>query len=531
MAEVTKSDLLTNQDRFSDVINNNPYYFNVILNSSDGRVQQLKIGSINTLVIQDSITNPFHQGYLILNNTFDAVERITDLQDNDRTSNNTSGRFTSNRGFIFKGDSRDFLEIEIIPKLNESELSTKFDRANSDLLFRLYFLFSIYRTEEIEGDQPGQKFKKLYFWDTHYELLTEKNSYFSTANFVDKSKTDNILNLDDDERGINTGTAIKEFLNNFFNSEGETVTFNENFDAGSTSIFFASPARYKGIDCLNYLISRHVSSEKDNYDMGLLELERSTNRFSLKSLKSYFQSAVTPPVNNSLQTGGGELYLETFKLGLYSDDTKNYFIQPANFTPQLALFLDKYGTINNLIYDPMPGIHSQQKIASTNVHSYNYINKQFSIDSEKNDINHITDTYIDNYVKPFDSVSESGAFSNFFPGKNRQEQRNIKNIFSVIEDEADQRLSLGRNRVIYNNIFFNNTVIFKVPGSTHRQTGYFIGIDRDGAISYSDFDSKMLGIYFVIEVNHIFKGNEYFTELRCVKTYSFNNLFLNNNSI
>jgi hypothetical protein len=531
MAEITRSDLLTNQDRFSDVINNNPYYFNVILNSSDGRSQQLKIGSINTLVIQDSITNPFHQGYIVLNNTFDAVERITDLQNNDKISNNTSGSFTPNKGFIFKGDSRDFLEIDIIPKLDESDLSTKFDRANSDAVFRLSFVFSIYRTEEIEGDQPGQKFKKLYFWDTHYELLTEKNSYFSTADFVDESKTDNLLNLDDNERSIKTGTAIKEFLNNFFNSEGETITFDKNFDEGGRSVFFASPVRYKGVDCLNYLLSRHVSSEKDNYDMGLLQLERSTNKFSLKSLKSYFQGAVIPPVRNSLQTGSGELYLETFKLGLYSDDTQKYFIQPANFTPNLALFLGKYGTINNLVYDPMPGIHTQQEIASTSVHSYDQIGKQFCIDSEKNDINNITDTYIDNYVKPFNSVSESSAFSNFFPGKNRQQQKNIKNIFSVIENDADQRLSVGRNRVLYHNIFFNNTVVFKVPGSTHRQTGYFIGIDRDGALSYSDFDSKMLGIYFVIEVNHIFKGNEYYTELRCVKTYSFSNLFLNTNSI
>lgn len=517
MAATTQSDLLTNQDRFSDVINNNPYYFNVVLNSSDGRSQQLKIGSINSLVLQDSITNPFHQGYIILNNTFDAVERIADLENNDRISNSTSRTFTPTKGFIFKGDSRDFLEIDIIPQLNESELSTKFDRANSDTVFRLNFLFSIYRTEEIEGDQPGQKFKKLYFWDTHYELLTEKNSYFSTANFVDEIKTDNILNLDDNERGIKTGTAIKEFLNYFFNSEGETVTFDNNFDEGSTTIFFASPIRYKGVDCLNYLISRHVSSEKDNYDMGLLQLERSTNKFSLKSLKSFFENAIAQPVNNSQPTGGGELYLETFKLGLYSDDTQNHFIQPASFTPKLALFLDKYGTINNLVYDPMPGIYTQQEIASTNVHSYDYINKQFSIDSEKNDINSITNTYLDNYVKPFDKVSESAAYSNFFPGKNRQQQKNIKNIFSVIEDESDQRLSLGRNKIIYNNIFFNNTVSFRVPGSTHRQSGYFIGIDRDGAMPYSDFDSKMLGIYFVIEVNHIFKGNEYHTELRCVK--------------
>jgi hypothetical protein len=76
----------------------------------------------------------------------------------------------------------------------------------------------------------------------------------------------------------------------------------------------------------------------------------------------------------------------------------------------------------------------------------------------------------------------------------------------------------------------NNTISFTVPGSTHRQAGRFIGVTRDGAYPYSDFDNKILGIYFVVEVKHNFTGSDYFNELRCVKTYSYDNLFLNLNS-
>ena len=35
---------------------------------------------------------------------------------------------------------------------------------------------------------------------------------------------------------------------------------------------------------------------------------------------------------------------------------------------------------------------------------------------------------------------------------------------------------------------------------------------------------KFLGIYFVIEVKHIFDKNTYFNELVCVKTYNFKDL-------
>ena len=55
---------------FINIINNNPYRFNIGLFTSDGRYQQLKMGAINSLVLVDNFTNFYHDGYIIINNTF-----------------------------------------------------------------------------------------------------------------------------------------------------------------------------------------------------------------------------------------------------------------------------------------------------------------------------------------------------------------------------------------------------------------------------------------------------------------------------
>jgi pyrimidine operon attenuation protein/uracil phosphoribosyltransferase len=67
----------------------------------------------------------------------------------------------------------------------------------------------------------------------------------------------------------------------------------------------------------------------------------------------------------------------------------------------------------------------------------------------------------------------------------------------------------------------NNIISFRLPGYTARQAGRFIGIDRDGAMVASRLDDKLLGIYFILEVKHIFSDAEYYTDLHCIKTYNF----------
>jgi hypothetical protein len=80
-----------------------------------------------------------------------------------------------------------------MPKLDEDNFAFS-NNADAEKAFRIRFNFAIYNTEEVLGTNPGEKFKKLYFWDMHNELLREKNSYYSTANFVNNQDIINCSN-------------------------------------------------------------------------------------------------------------------------------------------------------------------------------------------------------------------------------------------------------------------------------------------------------------------------------------------------
>lgn len=509
--------------RFITNINNNPYRYNIGLITSDGRYQELRVGAINSLVILDNFANFYHEGYIIINNTFDAVERLNDFQRSEQLQ--TAKTFTQTKGYLMRGDSRDLLVIDIMPILEEnSDYSIK-SSEDAEKAFKLSFTFAIYNSEEIQGNAPGEKFKKLYFWDIHYELLREKNSYFSTADSID---SDNISSLGDNDRGILTGDAIKTFLLDFFKEEdGWPITVDdETFDTGSTDIFFSAPARFKGIDCLEYLLDRHASSSENNFDRAFLRIERNSSNFAFESLKDIFKSAIADTSNQGPIVGAG--YLETFKLGLYSETSNDWNLNQIDFTPAGALFLDKYGTINNFAYDPMPGEISQKEIAGVLVHSYDHDCKQFQIDQQRNTINASLSVYKENYVDVFNKVSQKNTkiYENIFPGEYRTANKNVRHAFTVISDSDDQRLTQGRNKVLFNSVYMNSAITFRVPGSTHRQAGKFIGINFDGASPDSEFNRKLLGVYFVVSVKHMFSGNEYFNEIKCIKTYNYENLLL-----
>jgi len=519
--------------RFINLINNNKYIFNVSLITADGRYQELRMGAINNLVIEDNFANFYHSGYIVLNNTFDAVERVVEFEkENDCVKAQGTAR-TNNKvkGYLMRGDARDLLVVDIMPILDDDDDSKVIAPSNDEdanTVFRISLVFAIYNTEEILGNAPGQKFKKLYFWDIHYELLKEKDSYFTTANFIE---SETLSQLDDGERGILTGDAIKNFLTEFFSEEDgwEISVDEENFDKGESSIFFSSPAKFKGIDALQYLLSHHSSSNKNNFDQGFLRLDRHSSTFSFKSLADIFKTALADVSNSDTSIGSG--YLETFKLGAYSESSECYNLERVDFTPAGALFLDKYGTINNFSYDPMPGEITQQNIATVAVHSYDFDCKQFQIDQERNSITSTLSVFKDNYVETFKKASKKFAdvYENVFPGDYRIANKNIRNTYTIYGAEGNEnlRLSQGRNKVLYNTIFMNSCINFRVPGTTLRQAGSFIGVNFDGASSTSEFNKKLLGVYLVLNVKHIFSGSEYFNELRCVKTYNYDKLLLN----
>jgi hypothetical protein len=542
-------DLPTN-DSLIYRINNNYYRFDVSIVNLEGRMQVVKPSAIKRLVIEDSFENFYHKGYIIIDNTFDMIERDYSGINSPASpqyyniangtavpQNNQPGGSVPLNGFVFKGDSRDILRVDIMPSLDSSNPGNIGNKQSQES-FRMLYDFAIYHSEDIEGDSPDVKHKKLYFWDLYYELLRTQDTYFTTSQYT---KTKNIVNATNAARGVKTGLAIKELLKETFNNpetgvDKYNVDFlpqqlpatpnpsipaeeqDINWDAGGTSVFFSAPAQFKALDALNYLLSRHVSNAESNFDQCFLRIERSPRAFTLRSLKSYFKDSYSRSAD-----AGGPLYLETVKIGGFTqveNDSVNGWMYELQLVPSKALYFERIGTIRNFNLSDMSGIFSQKELTSKIVHSYNFENSTFQIDSQKGDIEETLKVYKSNYVDPM----KGGYIQNFNTGLIRNERKNTQNVFSVVETEKDQRLATGRNKTLYTSIFANATVTFRLPGSTHRQAGRFIGIDRDGAMEASAFDNKILGIYFIIGVEHHFINGEYYTDIRCVKTYLKNQL-------
>jgi hypothetical protein len=68
-------------------------------------------------------------------------------------------------------------------------------------------------------------------------------------------------------------------------------------------------------------------------------------------------------------------------------------------------------------------------------------------------------------------------------------------------------------------IFLNDIVRFRVPGLTHRKSGTFIEIKTENPLKNNEYNQRYVGVYLVLEVQHIFIGNIYETIISATKTY------------
>jgi len=520
---------VTNDSQFSDfasMVNRSFVDFRLAIASFAGRSFQLKQKAIKELVLEDSIYNFYQSGYIVLDDSFNAIERI-DLENNDTSLPNyysTGLRSKTNKGFLFHGDSADVLTMKILPKLKDSTYSTNEDEVIKEN-FLLDFTFTIYNIEEIPGTSVNEKWKKIYFWDIYYDVLRQRNTYFSTADLID---SDNIINASNEERGTTTGNALSSLLVKSL----EPVFKNEfkigNFDSGQSKIFFSSPSQFKDIDSLNYILNHHVSSEDNNYDHCILKLDRYPKAFNFVSLKKIFENAVLQQKSGTSTTGstvvGGAEFLETYKIAGFANTTSQGFnLQfELSYDPKYSPYLGDLGNVKAYTFDEMSGDLSRDLLSPRVVHFYDSKEKQFNIDSNLNSMEEFETAFAENYVKPFGNDSKAS----FLPGKFRKTFENMQNVYFVSHfSDPFTRLSQGRTQLMYDTLNLSNTVKFKVKGSTHRQAGKFILITREDSVTLTDFDAKILGVYFIINVRHVMDGTEYFNEITAIKPYYLKNIF------
>ena len=527
----TISNLGDYKDRVVKINDDGLYYHNIVLFNPDGDVLRLKQSGIKALVLEDKLNTFYHHGYLIYDNRFDSIENIAPFSPPGAggTSSGSSNVDNSFKGYRFRGDGRDFLYIDIMPDVKgkgTSVLEGDFDEGDKKI-FNLRFVFSIYNTEDSLGESAESKYKKLYFHDVSYQLMCEKDVYFSTADLIDNPK---VTLLNNQSRGVQTGTAIKELLKKTFpESEKYNIKFSELWDAGGSSIFYSSPAQFKAIDDLYYLMDFHVSSNESNYDVCYLRKERYTDEWRLLSYNDLYSRAYKASVAiENIGVGGqaGEEMAEVFILANPTDISTDPNVKNRIPDSRANLFtFNNSSVVDQYEFTNMAGMDVQNSLVSHPVHSFNFANNTFRIDVANNHIEKAQEIFYQNYVERMKGEFGEPA-SNLTLNDYRIKQQNIKNVFSVSSESQTQRFSTGRNEILNRALYLNTCIKFKVKGNTSRQAGKFIAIQRNNPIPDNVFDDKYLGIYLTLSCQHLFTDITYDNEIIAVKIYTYKDIGL-----
>ena len=493
--------------------NKSEYFFCVCLINGEGPILNLTTNAVIGLSINDNITQYTHSGELVIRNDNDIIERSY-MTPGETYSTRQQDINQSNLEFFFRGDGRDIVLVYITPR-NTDNINQETQPSANDA-FTLRFLFSVVQIyDEIISD--GSKVKRLVLKDLDHQLLEEINLGFSTSSYVSDT---NVSSLDNSERAIKTGEVIRQVLiqtltdgSNSSNNTQIGIATGDAWDEGASDLFYSSPSEYNAIDDIDYILQRHVSSV--NYDACVLRKERN-NTWSLMGLSTYFKNAY-----DKTQDGAGALHIEKF------------FIQSIGDTVNVVLKKERTptGLINNTGYLNSSYISSyklhntdadeiQRDVVTHAVHSYQLADKQFNIDLTRNNIDAIKKSFSGFYVDPMKGDNQKPS-PNFYLSQTRIQNKNLKNVFSLTDTSEDVRLNWGRNQVLQNMIYKNLTIEFEVDGISNRQAGRFISIDRTDSLPSSKHDDRLLGIWFIVNVEHMFTQSTYRDKIIAVKTYSF----------
>ena len=100
-------------------------------------------------------------------------------------------------------------------------------------------------------------------------------------------------------------------------------------------------------------------------------------------------------------------------------------------------------------------------------------------------------------------------------------------MYSEYGESPNIRKSYGVNKLLKNSLVTNMGIEIIVKGQLFRKSGKFFSLDREGDYIDNVYDNKLLGMYFILDVQHIFDNNQYFNKIIATKTYHFENPKIN----
>ena len=515
-----------NYSSFQVVINKKNYLFRATFANADGYYVSFQKDAILDLKLIDKIYNPFIQGYIVIDNTEDVIERFKLPQTNKEFSPNKVPDIV---GYRTRGDGRDLLYLTIIPldpTQDPKQSPYNQNSLNYNKVYSFQYIFVLTDEEDIETNTG--KAKKYTLGDLDYVILKEKKIFFSSTNLLPGNQ---LAFLSDLNRRAPTGDCMKYILQTGLEAPGavySTLSGNKNvtpfFESGASNIFYSSPNDYTAYDDLMYIYEFHVSNDAGK-DFSFLQKDNFTGEYTLESASSIFTKAY-----NQRSDSGSQYFIENLTIAGGQTYISN-IIQNDKKKPLHAIEFGESGDIQEVKFFNTPGLEFQDKIKTILVHDYDFDRTTFNVNSVDGDIEKIKKDFSKLYVQPMKGKNNLPS-PHFILNNTQKTNQNFENKFLIYNQDNDAlKIAVGRNEILKRALKLNLGVEITVQGGLQRKSGKFISIDRTGSYIDNDFDSKFLGIYFILQVEHQFIGNDqYISKILAVKTYHFTDPQYNENT-
>jgi hypothetical protein len=574
---------------FTTKLNQVKHEFEIYLDSSSGESDNpaykypINPNSIVNLTIEDSLVDWIVRGHMSFFYTPETAEAQKILE-TQRTLENSARQLglinplggTRRPFYPFRNDGFDLLRIRIKPILEDSAELRNSTTISDPVHWTLSYLFSVYNIEDIDLPPGAQnqtssyiKCLKIYFWDSWFQKLDTNLMEYSTGLSPYSNAQQDIQQGQFSNPGVvSTGQILRELitlgLSENSSQEGYSngssnvdsrlgVNYDpikeKDWEEGATKMFFTAPAQTTAFDDIMYVHDKHISNEAfsiapaqsaprggtpgTNFnDFSLLVKDRGPTEYdvgqlTLKPVTSYFNKA------GSGASAPGPYQYEHFFVQAYGDNgtgapTRTSRAPLNNNNSDTVDFKSiKYNTITNYRFVDISAVVNSKEFVSSPVYSYDFKNRIFNVEFEKNSVLTARKFMSEKYIKSL--YKKGGDLEKLFliTLNKDKENKDIMPQFSLHGDDPIIRQHAGLHRLLYVGLFQNAAINFRVLGLTNREPGRFIGIDKTEGVEEGDFEDKFYGQWFIIDVKHIIETEMYYNEITAIKIHRWQAPFVN----
>jgi hypothetical protein len=508
---------------------NQKYQIDIIFDNLQGNRFRLNLASLVSLEIEEDSRDWYKKAAL----TIKVPDNVLEIKATDK----------DDRYYKFRNDGRDIIYITVKP-INDDVINAPAESIDYDV-WGMNYKFVIYdRKELLKGETTKQKQLTLYLWEFDYQVFAETNLDWSTNEILPEvyPSKKNIVpaQLTDEEKLVPTGLALKSLIKTALN-KFEDPKFSKDWDIGSSKIFYNSFANNSVVVDINYLLKKHVSSQKgaeSGADPAILSRTRYNTNWQLRSFSTLFAYAVEQKALSNTSLGmtvpsAGPLQREVLTIIKQGGgpDENSLFSLPVTPFPSTKNKNTNYqdptrSKIKNFQIVDMASLDSMHELVTSPCYSNNFKDKIFELDFQNNEIGNIKKYVQQNYSDKLRLMSNTDTLITL--NKPKLEAKSIKNTYSFGPDKIS-RFAESRNLILFSALFYNTSISFTAPGSSQRQANTFISVEGSKSSIRNEFQNKLLGQWFVYNVTHRFTETNYSNTINAVRLHANDSMNIKDN--